>query len=77
MLVVAPVILKIEQGFSLLTSKDFFGEQWWIYHTGRYLEDRILQVKLNPLHPSNTLVTSEPEVSPNVTLETSLEISFD
>ena len=39
---------------------------WWVMveciAKCRYLEDRILQVKLNPLHPSNTLVTSEPEV---------------
>merc|ERR1712192_140478 len=38
-LVIAPVVLEVEQSLSL--------------------EDRILQVKLNPLHPGNTLVTSE------------------
>ena len=30
-----------------------------------YLEDWVFQVSLNPLHPSNALITSEPE--PNVT----------
>ena len=63
---VAPVVLEVEQGLSLnITFKrlsSLFGAQWWIYYTCRYLEDRILQVSLHPLHPSNTLVTSEPEL---------------
>ena len=76
---VAPVVLQVEQGLSLNIKRLFllFSEQWWIYHTCRYLEDWILQVSLHPLHPSYTLVTSEPEVSPNVTLETSLKMHFD
>ena len=78
---VAPVVLQVEQGLRLnITVKGCLvdGYSSIIMARCRYLEDRVLQVSFNPLHPSNTLVTSEPE--PNVTLYTRLltvKISFD
>ena len=64
-LLVAPVVLQVEQGLRLnITIKVCLVVDGYRTTMG-YLEDRVLHVSLNPLHPSDALVTSEPE--PNVT----------